>query len=217
MTISGAATVGAVFTRPLTALTIAPTGTGSGRVTSSPAGLDCGTMCSASYPAGTPVTLTAVPAVGSTFDGWGTACSGNGPCTVTVNGATTVMPVFTRILDATPPVLACTASPSVLKPVNHKLRDITVTVSALDAISGPVAYSLVSVTSNEPPNRNADGTTGVDIVGWDPNTVDVAGQLRAERAGDLVDRIYTITYQASDAAGNLATTSCTVTVPHDSK
>ena len=34
-------------------------GTGGGTVTSAPAGIDCGSTCSATFPAGTMVTLTA--------------------------------------------------------------------------------------------------------------------------------------------------------------
>ncbi len=40
-------------------LTIAKTGTGSGTVTSSPAGINCGSDCSHSYISGTVVTLSA--------------------------------------------------------------------------------------------------------------------------------------------------------------
>ena len=60
-------------------LTVAKAGTGSGTVTSSPAGINCGATCSASFPAATVVTLTAAPAAGSTFAGWSGACSGTGP------------------------------------------------------------------------------------------------------------------------------------------
>jgi hypothetical protein len=67
------------------ALTVAKTGTGSGTVTSAPAGIACGTDCSENYPSGTFVTLTAVPAAGSAFAGW----SGDSDCSdgaVTMNG-----------------------------------------------------------------------------------------------------------------------------------
>jgi type IV pilus assembly protein PilY1 len=50
-------------------LTIEKNGTGSGTVTSSPAGIDCGADCSEPF-AGETVTLTASPADGSLFSGW---------------------------------------------------------------------------------------------------------------------------------------------------
>jgi large repetitive protein len=45
-------------------------GQGSGAVTSSPAGVTCNPHCTATFPSGTVVTLTATPAVGSVFAGW---------------------------------------------------------------------------------------------------------------------------------------------------
>ena len=77
-------------------LTVSKSGTGSGTVTSSPAGINCGSDCSESYDQdqGTSVTLTATPATGSTFGGWSGACSGTGACTVTMNAAKSVTATF---------------------------------------------------------------------------------------------------------------------------
>jgi len=55
-------------------LTVVIDGEGSGRVTSVPGGINCSgrqTRCSASFPTGTQVTLTAVPDSGSTFGSFG--------------------------------------------------------------------------------------------------------------------------------------------------
>lgn len=68
-------------------LSVTLTGDGSGVVTSNPAGVNCtaGT-CSAEYPQGTSVTLTASPDANFAFDGWsGGGCSGTGLCTITLN------------------------------------------------------------------------------------------------------------------------------------
>jgi subtilase family serine protease len=83
-------------------------GLGSGRVTSSPSGMNCPSTCSDGYAADTSVTLTATPASGWIFSGWSlgiatggfsTPCSGagTGPCTVTMNTATSVAAIFTQI------------------------------------------------------------------------------------------------------------------------
>ena len=83
---------------PKYSLSVAKAGTGSGTVTSSPAGVDCGATCSAEYDSGTSVTLTAAPADGSTFDGWGGACSGTeATCTVSMSEARSVTATFSAI------------------------------------------------------------------------------------------------------------------------
>ena len=69
--------------RPDVSYTVSVAKTGSGRVTSDPAGLDCGGTCSAAYPAERTITLTAVPDSGSGFTGWSGSCSGTSP-TVTL-------------------------------------------------------------------------------------------------------------------------------------
>jgi hypothetical protein len=78
-------------TYKLTIPTVYSAGTGylgTAQVTSTPAGIDCrseasgevvgGGACSADFPAGTIVTLTATPLYGGTLDGWVNACAGQG-------------------------------------------------------------------------------------------------------------------------------------------
>src|SRR5262249_19255872 len=73
-------------------LSVNKTGTGSGMVTSNPAGINCGSDCSESYTSGTVVVLNAVPAAGSVFSGWtGTGCS---TASVTMNGSRSCTAVF---------------------------------------------------------------------------------------------------------------------------
>ena len=82
---------------PQVELDVSLGGTGSGLVTSNPAGIACGTTCSARFSAGAPVTLSASAAGGSSFAGWSGACSGTGSCTVTLTSNTTVGAVFNSL------------------------------------------------------------------------------------------------------------------------
>jgi hypothetical protein len=76
-------------------LMVSKAGTGSGTVTSNPAGINCGATCSALFDFGTSVTLTASAASGSTFAGWsGEGCSGTGTCTVSMTQARSVTATF---------------------------------------------------------------------------------------------------------------------------
>jgi hypothetical protein len=110
--------------------------------------------------------------------------------------------------DTTAPVITSVAtSTASLWPANHKMVPVTVTATATDAV-GPVTLSILSVTSNEPDNGQGDGDTANDIQITGPMTV----SLRAERSGKGSGRVYAITVEAKDGAGNASTAVVSVTV-----
>lgn len=79
-------------------LKVTKIGTGSGTVTSSPPGINCGVTCSAKYSEGEEVTLTALPATGSEFAGWaGCEFEFENECEVTIGAETTVTATFKAI------------------------------------------------------------------------------------------------------------------------
>ena len=97
----GTATVdmGAYELQPY-ALNVTLTGSGSGTVSGD--GISCATGsaypdCSETYSPGNIVTLTASADSGSTFSGWGGACTGTGDCEVTMMGLISVTATFTRL------------------------------------------------------------------------------------------------------------------------
>jgi len=100
-------------------------------------------------------------------------------------------------------------SPDMLWPPNHKYVTVEATVTFWDNFDPNPTLELVSVTSNEPDNGDDDGDTVDDIVVVD----DFTFELRAERSGIGDGRIYTITYQVTDACGNSTLATATVTVP----
>jgi len=110
--------VTATFTQPQYSLSVDKVGTGSGTVTSSPAGINCGADCSELYNLGTIITLTASPAAGSIFARWSAGgCTGTGTCTVTTkttDAATSVTAIFSLIPTATHTLtVLCTGQGSV--------------------------------------------------------------------------------------------------------
>ncbi len=76
------------------ALTVGKNGTGTGTLTSTPAGISCGATCGANYNDGTSVALTPTASPGSVFAGWAGACAGTGACNVSMTAARSVTATF---------------------------------------------------------------------------------------------------------------------------
>jgi uncharacterized repeat protein (TIGR02543 family) len=88
-------------------MTVAKAGTGAGTVVSSPAGIDCGSTCTADFVDGTTITLTATPAAGSTFAGWSGDCAGSAAtCTVVATYGRSITATFTSNALPVPPAPA---------------------------------------------------------------------------------------------------------------
>jgi C1A family cysteine protease len=87
-------------------LTVSKGGNGTGTVTSAPSGIQCGSSCSAAFTTNASVTLTAVAASGSSFEGWGGACSGSSStCTVKMSTGQKVTANFTLHSTAATPTI----------------------------------------------------------------------------------------------------------------
>ena len=127
---------GNVTTNPLT---VTRAGTGSGTVTSSPAKIDCGATCSASFPSGTVVSLTATPARGSLFAGWSGVCSGTASCSVTMDEAKNVTATF----DTVPP-FDFGASPSPKTITAGQSAQFMIEVRGQPGFSAAVSFSCSS-------------------------------------------------------------------------
>ena len=94
MTQARAAT--ATFSLKSYVVTVVITGTGGGVVTSTPVGITCGVACQESFTHATPLTLTAVPAAGSTFVGWSGGCASAGACKLVVLQGVTLTAMFNQ-------------------------------------------------------------------------------------------------------------------------
>jgi hypothetical protein len=103
-----------------------------------------------------------------------------------------------------PPVIhSVSANPSVLWPPNHEMVPVRVAVKASDDSPASVCR-IIAVTSNEAVNRRAPA--------WQI-TGPLSVNLRAERSGRGIGRIYTITVECEDEDGNRATGEVDVLVP----
>jgi hypothetical protein len=102
-TITADTEVSANFTAiPQRELSVTKTGNGVGTVTSSPAGIECGTVCKAGFDQDSVVTLTAEAAPGSEFLGWSGICSGTGSCKVPMSAEQSVSAQFRSIPRVVP-------------------------------------------------------------------------------------------------------------------
>jgi len=111
--------------------------TGTGSVTSSPAGISCGADCSQSYTSGTSVTLSAAAGSGYTFSGWsgsGVSCAGTGSCTVAMS--------VNRIVTASFTPTSTTAT----------------TIRLIPATTSPGTNELVSLAIPFPPDTLTDAS-----------------------------------------------------------
>jgi len=113
--------------------------------------------------------------------------------------------VTITVIDDTPPEINVSVSPDTLWPPNHKMVLCTPTTTVSDNCDPSPNVVLLPITTNE------GGESDIQIHG----NGDI--YLRCERSGTISSRIYTITYTVTDASGNSATSSVTVTVPHDQR
>ncbi|MCQ6276755.1 Ig-like domain repeat protein [Bacillus sp. V3B] len=117
-------------------------------------------------------------------------------------------------IDKTAPTLNVSFDQSVITDRNHKLVPINASVEAADSLSGVDSYELVSIISNQQDNGKGDGNTTQDIQGAEFSIPDTNFLVRAERSGSG-DRVYTVTYKATDTAGNTVNISQDILVKHD--
>lgn len=117
-----------------------------------------------------------------------------------------------KIVDTTPPTLTVALSPTTLWPPNHKMAQITASITVSDVCDPNPTVRVISITSSEPDNGLGDGDTTDDIQQANFGSDDRTFLLRSERSGGGNGRVYTVTYEASDASGNKTVRQATVTV-----
>jgi hypothetical protein len=141
----------------------------------------------------------------------GAGQSVSGTCTdVAGNSATSTVSGIN--IDKTPPVITASANPSTLWAPNGKMVNVIVSGTITDTTSGvnlnSAHFAVVDKYGSVQPSGNvilgANGTYSFTV------------SLEARRDGqDMNGRLYTITVNAQDNAGNAGSATTTVIVPHD--
>jgi hypothetical protein len=144
VTMSAAKSVTATFNAVTFQLSVTLAGTGSGTVSSTPAGINCPGTCSTNFNSGTSVMLNPTAASGSSFAGWSGACTGTGSCSVTMSAAKSVTATFT-LLGGSPLV---TLSPASLTFSGQLLGTTSVAKTVKLTNSGTGALTITSLTAS---------------------------------------------------------------------
>ncbi len=208
-------------------LSVSPAGSGSGAITSSPAGISCPGSCQHGYAQGTVVTLTATPASGSTFAGWsGAGCSGTDACQVTMSSAQSVTATFT-VVAPKPSCALVPRSSHVFAPAHgkHKKRPpagvLGLTVRCNQAAAVTLTGKITAAIKLTPPagksqRRTKTETFALAAIHGNPSagraltlTVKLPKTaLAALRAGARESALFTL--RAANANG---TSTTTATIP----
>jgi len=215
-------------------LTITKAGNGTGTVTSTPAGVDCGLTCYKDYTSNIQATLNATASAGSFFAGWGGACSGTAPCQVSMSQAQNVTANFnilTRIINLSGTLAFGNVNAGSSKQLTMTIQNTgnsTLTVSSITYPAGftgnwnsgtimPGGSQDVTVTftptavQNYSGNNitvNSDKTSGT-------NTIAISGEVTTKiigLSGDLAfgDVQVNTTKQSSLTISNIGNTKLTV-------
>jgi len=123
-------------------LTVTVAGAGGGTVTSTPAGINCPTQCSSSFPSKTSITLSAAAASGSSFGGWNGSCSGTAACIFTITSGQTVSATFNAQADFT-----VTPTPPSATVSAGGVASFNLAIAGVAGFSSPVALSCTAPTT----------------------------------------------------------------------
>jgi hypothetical protein len=137
---------------------------------------------------------------------------GTDPSRPSVAGNPIMMDAPAVSLDKTPPVITASANPATLWPPNGKMVPVTISGTVADSLSGVNASTATFAVKDAYGLVQPSGPVSLASNGSYSFTI----PLEAKRAGqDKNGRLYTIMVSAQDNAGNAASTTTTVIVPHD--
>lgn len=165
-----------------TGLAVVLGGRGAGRVTSSPAGIDCPGTCWAPFASGTTVALNAIAQSGSALAMWQGRCSGSAGCSVLIGTAASVTAIFN---STAPPDAIAPAITTFTLPAAASSGTVPLTFTAFDNVA--VTGYLATMDSAAPTAADAR---------WQPAA---PASLTFAEAGTKI-----VYGWAKDAAGNVS-------------
>ena len=144
-----------------------PDDTGTGTVTSVPAGIDCGTECSEIYPIDTPVVLTATEDPGSPFAGWFGACEAFGTdmtCILMMDGDKATTAFFTAN-EEPPPTPTPTPTPTA--------ASVAITSASCTLVTDDEFFKQFEVMAS----GTASGVVGIEVFVSSKSTNNAIGAI----------------------------------------
>ncbi len=149
LTIDGSKSITANFTRNSYVLSVSKSG--GGKISSTPAGIDCGASCAADFGYGEIVMLAALADDGYSFTGWDGACSGLDACRIAMDDAKEVTAAFIQLHgpQAQADVAATLAGETLLIDVlANDLRGDSPSL-ALHSVAQPASGGAAAVEDNQ--------------------------------------------------------------------
>lgn len=170
VTLTSDVTVTAAFlSRTLTVVV-----TGSGNVTSTPAGINCGggnATCSAPFIPGSLVTLTETPGAAASFGGWsgGTCSPASTTCALTLNSDVTITaPFLTYTLTILPVAVNGTAGTGTITSVPAGINCVGVVPGSMGCAASFAGGTQVTLTNTPAGGSSFAGWTGAGCSGSGP-------------------------------------------------
>ncbi len=225
-----APTIITILDIPHFSLNVEATGTGQGIVSSTPAGISCGSMCSGSFPPDAQVTLNAVPTANSTFTSWGGACASatTATCVVKMSQAQDVTAQFDSANPTQTYPAAHAALPRLIDSGGHVLAHPVFTsitfpgdalASSLDQFASQIGASSFWTAMSEYAAGAATAATPVHVTSAPPTTITDDGiqawlvsmldGTHPEFGTPTGNSLYIINYPASTSVTLQGLTSCT--------
>ena len=188
----------------LRTLTVTRAGSGSGRITSSPAGIDCGADCVEQYADAAVITLNALADAGSTFTGWTGVCSGTGSCVLSLTADTTIGATFA----ASPPTIRFGAATVT---VSEGAGTVAIPVTRSSSV-GTAAVNYATVDGSAVAGQDYTATTGTLSLAAGVTMANIVVSITDDRLAEL-DETFTVALSGPSASAVLGLPStATVTI-----